>query len=88
MPPSPYLTGDMPSSAAAVNAIVGGPGREAVVAGSVPSHILKTPLGRGEKRPGVVDAPPHHSLFSPGQAELLPFRLATFQSDAPKIYLT
>ena len=42
MTSAPYLAGDMPSSAAAVNAIVGDSGHKAVVAGSVLFPILKT----------------------------------------------
>ncbi len=57
MTPSPYLTGDMPSSGAAVNAIVGGSSREAVVAGAVLFHVLKTTPGWGEMRLGGLDAP-------------------------------
>ena len=43
MTSSPYLTGDMPSSGTAVNAIVGGVRREAVVVGSVLSRTLTAP---------------------------------------------
>jgi hypothetical protein len=39
---APYFTGDMPSSAAPVNAIVGDSGRKAVVAGSGLFLRLKT----------------------------------------------
>jgi hypothetical protein len=50
----PCFTGDMSSSGAAVNAIVGGSGREAVVSGSVLAHVLKTTPSQGERRPGGV----------------------------------
>jgi len=85
-PPSPYLTGDMPSSAAAVNAIVGGPGREAVVAGPVPSRILKTTLGRGEKRPGVFHAPLRPSSLLPqARQNYSPSAWQPFKVTRPKI---
>jgi hypothetical protein len=65
MTPWPYLTGDMPSSAAAVNAIVGGSGREAVEAGSLLFRSFKTTPGRGERQPWVCDAPTHPSPLLP-----------------------
>ena len=86
MTPAPYLTEDMPSAAAAVNAIVRSSGLEAVVAGSVPSRILKTPLGRGEGRPGVFHAPLRpSSLLAQARRNHSPSAGQPFNVSAPKI---
>jgi len=85
MTPAPYLTGDMPSSAAAVNAIVGGSGREAVVAGSVPSRILPTPPTGVRDGLGLWMRPRTIPLLTQARRNHSPSAGQPFNVSAPKI---
>ena len=89
MTPSPYLTGDMPSSGTAVNAIVGRVRREAVVADSVLSRsIAVAPRPGCETAWGFGSAPAPIPPFGPGREAPLPLSRTTFSGRRAKISLT
>ncbi len=75
----------MPSSAAAVNAIVWVSGRETVVAGAVPSRILKTPAAGMKDGLGFKMRPAALPLLAQARRNRSPSAGQPFNVTAPKI---